>query len=112
MKKGILYTYNEKTLIGASAKVAKKVKISSKITKITKLAFANCRKLQSIGQLPKVTNIGRAAFWGDGKLSLNLPACAVNVDEYAFAGGQTAAAINVTVDANNPACGIEKWSSD
>lgn len=152
MKKGILYTYNEKTLIGASAKVVKKVKISSKTTKITKLAFAgtgvtsvtlnqkiknipdgtfykcanltevkntnnvtkigygafaNCRKLQSIGQLPKVTDIGRAAFWGDGKLSLNLPACAVNVDEYAFAGGQTAAAINVTVDANNPACGIE-----
>lgn len=84
MKDGILYSYNEKTLISASANVKKNVKISKKTTKLRKMAFAEakvktvtlnnkiksipegaffeCKKLTAVKGMDKVQKIGYAAF--------------------------------------------------
>lgn len=153
MKNGILYSYNEKTLISASSKVPKKVKISSKTTKITKQAFAGtrvtsvtlnnkiktnptgtfyrcqkltevkntkevtkigygafaiCKKLRAVGNLSKVKTIGRVAFWYDEKLSVHIPASAIDIDEYVFVGSESSVSMRVKVDENNPIYSIEK----
>ncbi len=84
MKNGILYSYNEKILIGASSEVPKRVKISEKTTKIIKQAFAgtkvtnvtlnnkiktipaglfyDCKKLTRVNNTNGVTKIGYGAF--------------------------------------------------
>jgi len=61
MKDGILYSYNEKTLISASAKVKKNVKISKKTTKLRKQAFAGT-KVKTITLNNKITTIPKGAF--------------------------------------------------
>lgn len=90
MKNGILYTKNEKTLVGASGKVSKTVTISSKTTsiadhafaqsKVTKVvlsdkvtsiptgAFTDCSKLTAVEGTDGVTSIGYAAFKGCDKI--------------------------------------------
>ena len=90
MKNGILYTKNEKTLVGVSGKVSKTVTISSKTTsiadhafaqsKVTKVvlsdkmtsiptgAFTDCSKLTALEGTDGVTSIGYAAFKGCDKL--------------------------------------------
>lgn len=90
MKDGMLYSKNEKVLYGASAKVPKKVKISSKTKKIVdkafcdsevkevtlnkniktipKGAFYNCRKLVSVKKMDNVTAIKYGAFGDCWKL--------------------------------------------
>lgn len=84
MKAGILYTKNEKKLVGVSGKAGKDIKISdkttaigekafsgtsvktvalnSKITNISKGAFYNCKNLVSVSKMENVTTIGYAAF--------------------------------------------------
>ena len=80
-----------------------KVTNTNRIQKIEYGAFAQCYKLQSIGEVPNVTKIGRAAFWQDKKLTFCIPAKAVNVDVYAFAGGEEGNPdIQVTVAEGNP----------
>lgn len=62
VKSGILYTYNEKTLLGVSAKAGKKIQISSKTTKIEKEAFAYNEKVRQVHLGGKVKEIPRGAF--------------------------------------------------
>lgn len=91
MKNGILYTKDEKKLLGVSANAGKNIKISNKttsiaanafyhtkvktvalnkkITRIPKGAFANCSKLVSVTGTDRVTEIGYAAFKGCIKLT-------------------------------------------
>ena len=90
MKNGILYTKDEKQLLGASAKVKGKVVISKKtktiaknafantnvkevvlnkkITEVPKGAFAYCKKLKKVSGTQNVKAIEYAAFAGCGKL--------------------------------------------
>jgi len=68
MKDGILYSYNEKTLLGASAKVKKNVKISSKTTKMSKIAFAGT-KVKTVTLNNKVKVIPKGAFCNCSKLT-------------------------------------------
>lgn len=69
VKSGILYTYNEKTLLGVSAKAGKKVQISSKTTKIEKEAFAYNEKIRQVHLGSKVNEIPKAAFAGCNHLT-------------------------------------------
>lgn len=91
MKKGILYTRNEKTLLGVSGKVSGNVFISAKTTKIAERAFAgskvatvtlndniteipagvfyNCKKLAAVKKTGSVTKIGYGAFGSCGALT-------------------------------------------
>ena len=91
LKNGILYTKNEKKLVGISDKAGTNITISSKTTsieerafagsKITKVvlnnnitvipkgAFANCAKLVSVVGANEITDIEYAAFKGCGKLT-------------------------------------------
>ena len=91
MKKGILYTKDERKLLGVSARAGenikisnktvligenafaksrvKKVALSSRITQIPKGAFAGCSKLETVTGTENVTEIGYAAFEGCTKLT-------------------------------------------
>ncbi len=91
MKKGILYTKDERKLLGVSARAGenikisnktiligekafakskvKKVTLSSRITQIPKGAFAGCSKLETVTGTEKITEIGYAAFVGCTKLT-------------------------------------------
>ncbi len=91
MKSGILYTKDEKKLLGVSAKAGGNIKISDKtvligekafakskvrkvtlgtrITRIPKGAFAGCSKLEVVTGTEKVTEIDYAAFMGCAKLT-------------------------------------------
>lgn len=90
MKSSMLYTKNEKTLVGVSGKAAttitisgkttkigpkafagtkvKKVILNKKITSIPKGAFYNCKKLVSVNAMDNVTSISYAAFANCPKL--------------------------------------------
>lgn len=90
MKDGMLYSYNEKKLLGASANVKKVVTISkktksiarntfartnvkqvnlnNKIKTISKAAFAYCSKLEKVTGTNEVSKIEYAAFAGCSKL--------------------------------------------
>ncbi len=67
MKKGILYTKDEKTLVGASAAAGNKVTVSSKTTTIGECAFA-LSKVKEVALTNRVTAIGKGAFASCGKL--------------------------------------------
>lgn len=91
MKSGVLYTKNEKTLVGVSGAAketikisgktrkigvkafagtkVKKVTLNNKITDIPKGAFYNCKKLVSVSGANYIKTIGYAAFAGCPKLT-------------------------------------------
>lgn len=52
-------------------------------------AFAGCKKLQTIGTMPKLEKIEAAAFWLDSQLSVNIADTVKEVSEYAFSGTVT-----------------------
>mgnify|MGYP002673723574 FL=1 len=62
MKDGILYSYNEKTLISASAKVNKHVVIPDKVTKIMPQAFVESR-VRSVKWNNKVKVVPKGTFY-------------------------------------------------
>lgn len=62
MKDGILYSYNEKTLISASAKVNKHVVISDKVTKVMPQAFAESR-VRSVKWNNRVKVVPKGTFY-------------------------------------------------
>lgn len=61
MKKGLLYTRDEKTLVGASAAVGNKVVVSPKTTTIGECAFA-LSKVKEVALTNQVVMIGKGAF--------------------------------------------------
>lgn len=91
MKNGMLYSYNEKKLLGASANVksvvtvskktksiarnvfsrtkVKQVNLNNKINTIPKGAFAYCKKLTKVTGTKAVSKIDYAAFAGCSKLT-------------------------------------------
>ncbi|MDD6069730.1 MAG: leucine-rich repeat domain-containing protein [Clostridiales bacterium] len=140
MKSGVLYTYDEKMLVGISGKV-KKVKVSGKTTKIGKYAFAwsrvesvalnnkineipkgaflecsklknvtgtealikisygafkGCYGLTTIGKLPKVKTVERAAFWDCEKLTLEISS-EMDIDDNALGGTQVGRYANIII---------------
>jgi len=68
MKDGILYSYNGKTLIGASAKVKKNVKVPKAVTKIGKMAFAGTN-VKTVTLTNKIKTIPKGAFYKCKKLT-------------------------------------------
>ncbi len=68
MKDGILYSYNGKTLIGASAKVKKNIKIPKAVTKIGQMAFAGTN-VKTVTLNDKIKTIPKGAFYECEKLT-------------------------------------------
>lgn len=86
MKDGILYSKDEKTLLGVSASVKGTVKISSKTKNIAKNAFA-CSKVKEVVLNKKITKISKGTFAYCIKLKKVLGTESVtNIDYAAFAG--------------------------
>ena len=151
MKDNILYSNDEKTLIGVSGKASKNVVVSPKtvriaemafawsdvktvtlnanITEISKGAFSNCKNLSkvfgteavtrigygafygctgliSIGRLPNLMEIERAAFWNAGDCPIELSS-KVMVEDYAFSGTCVSSRVRVAVAANDEKYSIE-----
>ena len=91
LKDNMLYSYDEKTLIGVTAKVSSNIILSSKTTRIAEKAFAgskvetvtlnaniseisrgafaSCKNLLTVAGTEKVTKIGYGAFYGCGRLN-------------------------------------------
>ncbi|MDE5778164.1 MAG: leucine-rich repeat domain-containing protein [Lachnospiraceae bacterium] len=51
--------------------------------------------------MPKLKSIGRAAFWQNKKLKLNLTSTIKDIDTYAFAGTQYTSKVKVKVEDGN-----------
>ncbi len=109
MKSSVLYTKNEKTLVGVSGKAAANIKISNKTVKIGAKAFAgtkvkkvtlnkkitsipkgvfyNCKKLVSVSGTDNLTSIRYAAFANCPKLkSIGNTSNLTTIDRAAFWG--------------------------
>lgn len=86
MKKGILYSKDEKVLYGASAKAEKRIKISSKTKKLVDKAFYKS-KVTEITLSSKISTIPRGAFCNCAKLVSVKGTSKVKTIKYgAFAG--------------------------
>lgn len=107
MKEGILYTKNERTLVGVSGAAKQTIKISGKTRKLGAKAFAGCPKLTAIGTTSALTRIERAAFWGDNNLKLEIPESIRDIDVYAFSGTVSDTIVRLTVAQNNPVYSIQ-----